>query len=292
MTKTKIDYTPRAFRNKDLIAARRAMLRLPHIAPITQFIARLRAANPGWEFPDCDPLGGGVNAEILFLFEKPGPQGAASSGILSVDNDDATAAYSSAFLKQAGVARERTLFWNVMPGWNGKIAYTKDELTEGPKALRELLALLPKLHAVVLVGAPAQRAREIIAALRPELKIISSAHPSPRVKASYPAKWAAIPAQWAQAVLTGVNRPASTQISRQTALRMILCGWRSALVPPSAAAAAGARYFPPYSRPLRIGTGRGGRRPIPRKETHERRSRRQVWPEPSRRADRAEPPGI
>jgi hypothetical protein len=199
----KVDYIPRLFKSKVEVAARRAMLDQPHIAPIARFLADLRAANPSWEFPDCDPLGGGVDAEILFIFEKPGPktsEAGGGSGFLSVDNDNPTAANSCAFLDEAGIARERTLFWNVMPGWNGKIAYTKDELKEGPKALRGLLALLPKLRAVVLVGTPTQQTRNAIVALRPGLKIISSAHPSPKVRAMNRPKWDAIPVQWAEAV--------------------------------------------------------------------------------------------
>src|SRR5208337_1423233 len=56
--------------------------------------------------------------------------------------------------------------------------------------------------------------------------------------------------------------------------------WRSALVLRSAAAAARGRYFSQFSRPLRIDTGRGVRRPIPRAQIYERRSRRQVRAEP------------
>src|SRR5208337_3710598 len=52
-----------------------------------------------------------------------------------------------------------------------------------------------------------------------------------------------------------------------------LCSW-------SAAAAARGRYFSQFSRPLRIDTGQGVRRPIPRAQIYERRSRRQVRAEP------------
>jgi hypothetical protein len=195
-----MDYTPRAFSDKALIADRRAMLAQPHIAPIARLVAALRTENPGWVFPDCDPLGGGTQADILFIFEKPGPQGAGSSGFLSIDNDDLTAAYTCGFLEKVGIARDRILFWNTMPGWNGKIAYTADELRKGPEALRRLLALLPDLRTVVLVGNPArERAGKLIARLRPDLKVITSAHPSPRVRATNRAKWEAIPAQWAAA---------------------------------------------------------------------------------------------
>jgi hypothetical protein len=48
------------------------MLNEPHIAPLADYVQRLRDIHPAWEFPNFDPLDGGTNAEILFLLEKPG----------------------------------------------------------------------------------------------------------------------------------------------------------------------------------------------------------------------------
>jgi hypothetical protein len=56
------------------------MLKDPHVAPLTDFVEHLRRKHQGWEFPDFDPLDGGINAEILFLFEKPGPKTSARGG--------------------------------------------------------------------------------------------------------------------------------------------------------------------------------------------------------------------
>jgi len=39
---------------------------------LTDFVQKLRRTHPDWEFPDFDPLDGGCNADILFLFENQG----------------------------------------------------------------------------------------------------------------------------------------------------------------------------------------------------------------------------
>lgn len=48
------------------------MLAQSHIAALTAYAAKLRKGHPV-EVPDFDPLDGGMNARVLFLFEKPGP---------------------------------------------------------------------------------------------------------------------------------------------------------------------------------------------------------------------------
>jgi len=58
---------------------RRAMLGLPHVEPLTVYAAKLRERR-SVEVPDFDPLDGGVDAQVLFLFEKPGPMTAGQGG--------------------------------------------------------------------------------------------------------------------------------------------------------------------------------------------------------------------
>jgi hypothetical protein len=45
---------------------------LPHVAHLSKFAAKLRREGKG-KVPDFDPLDGGAKAQVLFLFEKPGP---------------------------------------------------------------------------------------------------------------------------------------------------------------------------------------------------------------------------
>ena len=116
----------------------------PHIAPLTSFVAKLRAEHSDWEIPDFDPLDGGVNADILFLFEKPGPMTSVAgggSGFISRNNNDPTAEAAFGFMKQADLPRDRTILWNIIPGWNGRIEIknkTTKEVTRGVEALKEL----------------------------------------------------------------------------------------------------------------------------------------------------------
>jgi hypothetical protein len=67
------------------------MLYEPHIEPLTLYAARLRES--GFDVPESDPLDGGVNAQVLFQFEKPGPMTASEggSGFVSRNNDDPSA---------------------------------------------------------------------------------------------------------------------------------------------------------------------------------------------------------
>ena len=179
------------------------MLDAPHVAPLSDFVARLRAAQPEWEYPDFDPLSGGIEADILFLLEKPGPKTSVKgggSGFISIDNNDATAEASFDFYRQIGLPRARTIHWNIIPGWNGRIKIEAGEIEAGVNALNILIPLLPKLKTVVFVGKKALRARALLEAQRLHLRFLASAHPSPRVRATNPAQWEAIPAQWAAAV--------------------------------------------------------------------------------------------
>lgn len=64
---------PRTLRESSEIGARRALLKEPHVRPLTEYVSGLRTKYIGWEFPDFDPMDGGIDANLLFLFEKPGP---------------------------------------------------------------------------------------------------------------------------------------------------------------------------------------------------------------------------
>ena len=176
------------------------MLALPHIAPLAAYAAGLRGRMLG-TVPDFDPLDGGVDARILFLLEKPGPMtdaarpGRQGSGFVSRDTDDPTAEAVHAFMRQAAIPREDTVIWNVIPWWNGRIAFTGAERQAALRELPGLLALLPRLHTAVLVGRTAAGARAHLGGLR----VLASAHPSPQVRAGNRALWDNIPGAWREA---------------------------------------------------------------------------------------------
>jgi uracil-DNA glycosylase len=163
---------------------RRAELTAPHIAPLTAFVQRLRTAT-GVErdIPDFDPWDGGVEAECLFLLEAPGPQ-AVASGFVSRNNPDVSARNFFDLNTEAGIARERTVAWNIVPwyiGTGARIrAATRSDIAAGLGHLGELLDLLPRLRAIVLVGRKAQAAQPTVRSLRPSQTVFLVPHPSPK----------------------------------------------------------------------------------------------------------------
>jgi uracil-DNA glycosylase len=189
---------PRANREPQEINRRLQALSEPHMLPLTAYVAALRVKYPRLEFPDFDPLGGGINARYLFLLEKPGPKtsrAGGGSGFISVCNDDPTAEATWRFMQEAGIEVTDSVHWNVIPGWDGARKYRSSDIYAGIDELPALLALLPLLEVVFLLGGPAAKAY-------PTLRkwgrhAVVSDHPSPLVRARYPERWAAIPRVWA-----------------------------------------------------------------------------------------------
>ncbi|WP_181147635.1 uracil-DNA glycosylase [Ensifer aridi] len=190
--------------SEEIRAARRAMLHEPHIAPLIAFCERLEKDGLG-EVPRFDPLDGGVKARVLYLLEKPGPKtspaGKAGSGFISRDNDDPSAAHSFEFHLQSGLPRSDSLLWNVIPWWDGQIAFTNAHRRLGIERLHEMLALLNRLDTIVLVGGTAHKAESALAGSG--LRILKSWHPSMRVKNSFPDKFASIAEVWKEAARPG-----------------------------------------------------------------------------------------
>ena len=183
---------------------RRAMLDLPHVVPLAAYVQGLRRR---WdrEVPDFDPMDGGIRAQALFLFEKPGPMTSltktgrrAGSGFVSRDTDDQTAKATFLFMREAGIPRTATAIWNVVPAWNGTIALTAAERLAGQLELGRVIELFPGLRVIVTVGRTAQSLFARSGIDFPN--VIASAHPSPQVRAGNRAMWDAITDQWARAL--------------------------------------------------------------------------------------------
>jgi hypothetical protein len=201
---------PRTMSDPSVRQRRRAMLNEPHIRPLSEFVESLRT-DPNSEVPDFDPADGGVEATLLFLFEKPGPMTSADargrrvgSGFISRDNDDPTAEATFNFMALAGIRRSDTVLWNVVPRWNGTRKINATELAEGVTDLGRLLTLLPRVRGIVLVGRKAQRASPLIE--KTGISVFQSIHPSPLVRAARPTEWREIPRSWAHAAAAiGLN---------------------------------------------------------------------------------------
>lgn len=173
---------PKLFGNRTAVADRLAQLQEPHVKPLTAFVETLRSEVGCPLIPYFDPWDGGINAECLFLLEAPGGN-AVASGFISRNNNDETAKNFFILNREAGLPRERTITWNIIPWYIGtetkiRAANNKD-IADGIPHLLSLLKLLPKLRVVVLLGRKAEQAESYFSSMKPEMKIFRSPHPSP-----------------------------------------------------------------------------------------------------------------
>lgn len=173
---------PKLLRNGTAVEDRLAQLQEPHVKPLTAYVEAVRSEVGCPFIPYFDPWDGGINAECLFLLEAPGSNAVASS-FVSRNNNDETAKNFFIINHEAGLPRERTILWNIIPWYIGtetkiRAANNKD-IADGIPHLLTLLELLPKLRAVVLLGRKAERAESHFSSMKPEMKIFRSPHPSP-----------------------------------------------------------------------------------------------------------------
>jgi Uracil DNA glycosylase superfamily len=173
---------PKLLQDPAACDARRLQLREPHIAPLVDFVQRLRKDVPNGIIPDFDPWDGGIEAELLYLLEAPGPK-AGLSGFISRNNPDETAKNFFELNVEAGIPRKFTVCWNAVPWYIGsgkKIrAATPTDVRDGLRPLLELLSLLPRLRAVVFLGRKAEFTAAHLRRKRPDLKYFRCPHPSP-----------------------------------------------------------------------------------------------------------------
>lgn len=154
-----------------------------HMASLTNFVHCLRERmGDQAAIPYMDPWDGGVKAEILFLLEAPGAK-AKNSGFVSMNNPDETAKNFFEIIHQVGIDRKRIVMWNAVPwyiGSGGRIRPAdSSDIATGIESLAELLQLLPKLRAIVLVGGKAKKAEKHVRGVAPHLEVFASPHPSP-----------------------------------------------------------------------------------------------------------------
>jgi len=150
-----------------------------HVAPINALVRRLRD-HPGrtW-MPYVAPAYGGVEATVLILARDPGPKtdnqhGNDGSGFLCAENDDPSAERLALLLDWVHLRQSECIVWNAYPWY----VHGSDETRHGLPAtykdvgvppLVELLALLPNLRAVVLLGGDAQDTWKRLEKRHPEL---------------------------------------------------------------------------------------------------------------------------
>lgn len=177
---------PRQHADPEFLRAKQARSAEAHVAPLNALAARIER-EAGRRVPFVDPDSGGVDARVLILLEAPSRAAAHRSGMVSADNDDATAANLWRAYDESGLPREISLIWNVVPWYVGtpeKLAPVQAaDVRAGAGWLQEFLRLLPELDAVLALGATAQRGLTSLA-LRPalsHLRTLAAPHPSQRV---------------------------------------------------------------------------------------------------------------
>ncbi|MDQ3579948.1 MAG: uracil-DNA glycosylase [Actinomycetota bacterium] len=157
---------------------------MANLTALVRKIATARNADVPW----FDPASGGSHSRVLCLVESPGPKSArtsSGSGIISVDNDDQTAANSFRAMEEAGLQRNSAMNWNVVPWYLDTVRRpTSAEIRSAVPWLVELLALLNDLRVVVLLGAAARESWTLIQQQRQvnlsTIKLLMAPHPSPQ----------------------------------------------------------------------------------------------------------------
>ena len=150
---------------------------------LTAFVDRIRRERGcGEKVPYFDPADGGIGAECLFVLEAPGPK-AVVSGFVSRDNPDETAKNWLELLAEAGVPRDRSVLWNIVPWYVGSGGRTRPanstDIDGGWPYLLQLFGLLHRLRVVVLVGRKAQSVTSRTRAARQDVTLLTCPHPSP-----------------------------------------------------------------------------------------------------------------
>ncbi|MDX8152737.1 uracil-DNA glycosylase [Patulibacter brassicae] len=176
---------PRANRDPDELARKRSLLTEPHVAPLADYVTRLRGERGADRVPDFDPTEAGVEAKILLLLEAPGGKATVErggSGFVSPDNNDGSAENMWRLFQELGVDRRREVVtWNVVPwyiGGDSKIRPAESsDLLEGQRYIEELVGLLPNLRVVVLIGKHAARGWQRLGI---DLPTVEVPHPSPQ----------------------------------------------------------------------------------------------------------------
>ncbi len=190
-----------------------------HMVPLERYRAELEARHG--PTPHCDPLDGGADAECLLLLETPGPRGD-TVRFVSRDNATGTARNITRFCAAAGLDRRRMVIWNAVP-WTihapgaRNRAPRRAEIAMGLAELPGFLALLPALRVVVLSGRVAAEAAPVIEAARPDLPVLTMAHPSPTYVVTAPdiaGRLVATLAEAAAILKRGTQSPTRVEASR------------------------------------------------------------------------------
>jgi uracil-DNA glycosylase len=154
------------------------------VGPLNRWISTL-CDQHRW-MPRIAPTYGGVEAEVLFLLQDPGPgtAQASASGFLSHQNDDDASELFAHCLDDADLPASRTTAWNASPWYRSEDAGRPSAAEVGAALplLADLLDRLPRVRVVVPMGAVAQDAWTRFSQLHP-----ARARAYTRIDAPHPA---------------------------------------------------------------------------------------------------------
>lgn len=174
-----------ALSDPQIIQDRQQALSEPHIKPLNQAVDKILRSNSNlaWRIPTFDPHDGGVDAEVLFVLEAPGPQ-SVITGFISRDNPDATARNWIKLSQEARLDRKRTAMWNICPQYicnkKGNVRRpSSSEIQTGYSFIKEhIIPKMNKIKLVVMVGESSRKCREQFKKDFPSLELDQCPHPS------------------------------------------------------------------------------------------------------------------
>ncbi len=199
--------TVKANKNPSHRDAKLGRIREPHVAPLNALadkIATARGVLAG-AVPYVDPDLGGIHAHVLGIAANPGPMtdraAQGGSGMLSLENNDESAAFCHREYARVGVSWSAIVHWNAVPFPTRTRTPTAAEKREGLPWLPRFLALfdLAAVRVVVLFGNLAQDMwKRATVKLPAGVHVVPSKHPSRLVQNRSPENRAALYAAFDQ----------------------------------------------------------------------------------------------
>lgn len=143
------------------------------VEPINHLVDALIVERPGSWMPYVAPYHGGIDAEIVLLYQDPGPMTVSTnggSGFIGCENDDPTAELLARCLDGAGVSQRQVIPWNSYPWFlPDQKGVSASRRREGLDPLQRVLGLLPAAHTIVTGGVVAHDTWDRLTKVNPGL---------------------------------------------------------------------------------------------------------------------------